>query len=57
MRKTPVSGLEDYLTDPAEVKIRVKKQKSEMSRTLMSQMTEKRIRKNVMQNTQLESDQ
>ena len=56
-RMTPISGLEDFLTDPAEVKRRVKIQKSDMSRTLRSQMTEKRLRKSQMQTTELQSDQ
>jgi hypothetical protein len=55
-RMTPISGLEDFLTDPAEVKRRVKQQKKDMSRTLMSQMTEKRLLKKEFQNTEMKSD-
>jgi hypothetical protein len=55
-RMTPISGLEDFLTDPAEVKRRVKQQKKDMSRTLMSQMTEKRLLNKEFQNTEMKSD-
>lgn len=55
-RKTPVSGLADYLTDPQEVKRRIKLQKTDMHRTLQSQMTEKRMKKKVLSEAELERD-
>ena len=53
---TPDSGLEDFLTDPAEVKRRVKRQKVDMSRTLRSQMTEKRLRKSELESIEMKVD-